>query len=56
MPPGRFLSATTTSTGLKVYARLDERVYETKIKVTDAELATIKIERHAFHSDWNFTV
>jgi hypothetical protein len=50
------IAATTTSTGLKVYARLGQSVYETKIKVTDAELATVKIERHAFHSDWNYTV
>jgi len=50
------ISATTTSTGLKVYARLDENTYETKIAVTDAELANINIERHAFHGDWNYTV
>jgi len=50
------IAATTTSTGLKVYARLDENQYPTKIKVTDAELAQIKIERHAFHGDWNYTV
>jgi Rhodopirellula transposase DDE domain len=50
------ISATTTSTGLKVYARLDETVYPTKIKVSDAELAAVNLERHAFHGDWNYTV
>jgi len=50
------ITNTTTSTGLKVYARLDEHTYPTKIKVTDAELKTVNIERHQFHGDWNYTV
>jgi hypothetical protein len=50
------IAATTTSTGLKVYARVDENKYETKIKVSDSELAAVQIERHAFHGDWNYTV
>lgn len=50
------ISATTTSTGLKIYARLDENTYPTKLKVTDAELAAVNIERHEFHGDWNYTV
>ena len=32
------IGATTTSTGLKVYARLDPGEYVKGIKVTDAEL------------------
>jgi hypothetical protein len=39
-----------------VYARLDEGEYPTKVKVTNAELADIEIERHAFHGDWNYIV
>ncbi|HEY7934916.1 MAG TPA: ISAzo13 family transposase, partial [Solirubrobacteraceae bacterium] len=50
------ISATTTSTGLKVYAQLDENEYPTKIKVTNTELATVNMERHKFHGDWNYTV
>jgi hypothetical protein len=50
------ITNTTTSTGLKIYARLDEHTYPTKIKVTDAELKTVNIERHQFHGDWNYTV
>ena len=30
--------------------------YETKIKVSDAELATPKMVRHRFHGDWNYTI
>ena len=50
------IAATTTTAGLKVYAHLDENEYPTKIKVTDAELAAVNIERHSFHGDWNYTV
>ena len=50
------ISATATSTGLKVYARLDQNEYPTKIKVTHAELTKVNLERHSFHGDWNYTV
>jgi hypothetical protein len=50
------IGATTTSTGLKVYARLDPCEYEKGIKVTDAELAAVDIERDPFHPDWNYTI
>ena len=50
------IAATTTTTGLKVYAHLDENEYPTEIKITDTELAAVTIERHLFHGDWNYTV
>ena len=50
------ITATTTSTGLKVYARLDENTYPTKIKITDEQFATVQIERDEFHPEWNYTV
>ena len=50
------IGATTTSTGLKVYARLDPGEYEKEIKVTDAELAAVNIVRDEFHPDWNYTI
>ena len=50
------IGSTTTSTGLKVYARLDPGTYEKGIKVTDEELAAVNIERDAFHGDWNYTI
>jgi predicted ATPase len=50
------IAATTTTTELKVYARQDRNEYPTKIKVTDAELAYVKIERRGFHGDRNYTV
>jgi transposase len=50
------IAATSTSTGLKVYASLDERTYPDKIKVSDAELATLRIDHDAFHPEWNYTI
>jgi transposase len=50
------IGATTTRTGLKVYAQLDERSYPNKIKITDAELAAVNIHRADFHPDWNYTI
>src|SRR5208283_2620807 len=50
------IAATTTSTGLKVYARLDENEYPTKIKVSDEQLADVQIEPDAFHPEWNYSI
>jgi hypothetical protein len=41
---------------LKVYARLDGATYEKAIKVTDAEIAKVNIDRDEFHGDWNYTI
>ena len=50
------IGSTTTSTGLKVYARLDPGEYEKGINVTDAELAAVNIIRNEFHPDWNYRI
>ena len=50
------IGATTTSTGLEVYARLDDREYPAKIRVTDAELAAVNLQREAFHPEWNYSI
>jgi len=50
------IASTTTSTGLKVYARLDPGEYEKGIKVSDADLAAVNIVRDEFHPDWNYTI
>lgn len=47
---------TTTRTGLKVRAALDTNTYPTGIKVSDEELAAVKINRATFHGDWNYTI
>ena len=50
------LSHTTTKEGLKVTAMIDQNKYPTKIKVTDAQLASLNIIRHPFHGEWNYTI
>jgi hypothetical protein len=50
------IGATTTSTGLKLYAQLDQGTYERGLEITDDQLATVNITRHTFHGDWNYTV
>jgi transposase len=47
---------TTTSKGLKIMAELDENQYETGIKITDEELANIRIEKEIFHGEWNYQI
>jgi len=50
------IAATTSSSGLKVFARLDQRDYPKKVKVTDAELAAVNIAPDPFHPEWNYAI
>ncbi len=50
------IAATTTKTGLEVFARLDENTYPKAIKVTDAELAAVQLDGNPFHPEWNYTI
>jgi len=50
------IASTTTSTGLKVYARLDETEYPKGVAVSNAEIAKVNLHRHEFHGDWNYTI
>jgi len=47
---------TTTVAGLVVRARLDRRKYPTGRKVSTKEILALKIERDAFHGDWNYVI
>ena len=50
------IGSVTTAEGLRVKAALDENVYQAGIKVTDAELAAVAIERDKFHGEWNYRI
>ena len=50
------IADTTSTTGLRVESRLDTGEYPQGIKVTDEELASVNIERHEFHGEWNYTI
>lgn len=50
------IGSTTTTTGLKIKARLNRKQYPTGIKVTDTELAKVRIKPGKFHGEWNYTI
>jgi hypothetical protein len=47
---------TKTKTGLQIEAALDTNSYATGIKVTDEQLAAVRIQRAKFHGEWNYTI
>jgi hypothetical protein len=50
------IAATTTTTGLQVSCALDANTYPAGRTVTDAELATVRLEPDAFHGEWNYSI
>jgi Rhodopirellula transposase DDE domain len=52
----QLIGATTTQTGLTVSCEIDASRYPKGIKVTDAEMAELAIERDPFHGEWNYTI
>ena len=52
----KLIAATTTTTGLTVESQLDSNTYPTGIVISDEQLAQLRIERHPFHGEWNYTV
>jgi transposase len=50
------IAATTTKAGLKVQAERDDSKYQTALKPTAEQMASIKIERSDFHGEWNYTI
>lgn len=47
---------TKTKAGLQIQAKLDTNSYEIGIKVTDEELAAVRIVNDTFHGEWNYTI
>jgi hypothetical protein len=50
------IASTTTQTGLTVRCELDTNTYPKGIKVPEREMATLNLQRDAFHPDWNYTI
>ena len=50
------IAATATKTGLTVQCQLDTNAYPAGLKVSDEEMAAIRIQQDPFHGDWNYTV
>ena len=52
----QLIAATTTETGLKVRAELDENKYPKGVKVSDTQINALNLSCHSFHGDWNYTI
>jgi hypothetical protein len=50
------IAHTKTTTGLRVQAVLDEHQYQTGIKVSDAEMASLNLTGESFHPEWNYRI
>ena len=50
------IGSTTTTNGLKVVCKLDERSYPTGIKIADEELEQVDIERFSDNPGWNYVI
>lgn len=50
------IANTRTEKGLEVEAMLDENQYDKGKKVSDMEFATIHIQGHSFHPEWNYSI
>ena len=51
-----FIGGTTTFSGLTVSAVFQPGEYPTGVKVSDAEMNALNIERHAICPNWNYTI
>jgi hypothetical protein len=50
------IGATTTTTGLTIHAEADTNQYPKGIKISNAELDAVPLQRHEWHGEWNYTV
>ena len=52
----QLIAATTTTSGLSIDSAIDVSQYPKGYKVSDLELAKIRIKYDAFHPEWNYTI
>jgi hypothetical protein len=50
------IANTRTSTGLTVRCTLDRRRYPEQVKITDEQMATIRLTPDSFHGEWNYAI
>ena len=50
------IAATTTHTGLTVRCQIDTTPYPPGLKVSDQELADVRLQPDEFHGEWNYTI
>jgi hypothetical protein len=52
----KLIANTTTTTGLIVRAALDTDHYDTGIKVSDEQMAKLRLTPEEFHGEWNYSI
>jgi len=52
----QLIGATTTTSGLDVQCHLDENSYPKAIRISDAQMSAVNIDRDTFHGEWNYTI
>jgi Rhodopirellula transposase DDE domain len=52
----QLIASTSTRSGLVVKAALDPKRYNTQVKLSDEQLAGVRLKPHDFHGDWNYTI
>ena len=50
------IADTRTKKGLTIHSALDTNSYEKGIKVSDEEMAQLRISRDEFHGEWNYRI
>jgi transposase len=50
------IGSSTTKAGLRIQAELDNQSYPAGVKVSDEELAAVRLKKHTFHGEWNYTI
>ncbi len=50
------IAATRTRADLTVRSEINPNLYPAGAKVTDQEMANLKLQRHDFHGQWNYTI
>ena len=50
------IASTRTEAGLRIRCELDKGRYPKGEKIADAQMATLNMQSHRFHGDWNYTI
>lgn len=52
----KLIANTTTSTGLRIKAKIDKGSYPKAVKIDDEAFETIRLRSSSFHGDWNYAI
>ena len=50
------ITSTRSKAGLRIRVDLDRGHYPGGVRISDAQMEKIHLERHRFHGDWNYTI